>query len=72
VGEYPQRSAARNGNDENDTLKDCEAHYVSLSPQENRGCSKSEVGEVQGAAKKGGVKSRRENRARCVGGGLSL
>ncbi|HTF45235.1 MAG TPA: hypothetical protein VK641_15105 [Terriglobales bacterium] len=43
------------GDEENNRLNDCEAHHVGISPQENRGCSKSAVGEVQGAAKEGGV-----------------
>jgi hypothetical protein len=54
VGEYPKGNAARSGYEESDRLSDCEAHHVSLRPEKDRRRSKSEVGEVQGAAKEEG------------------
>ena len=55
VGEYSKGSAARSGHDENDGLNDWKAHLVSISPQKDRGCSKSEVGEVEDGSEEVGV-----------------
>jgi len=68
MGEGAEWIAARGGYDENDRLSDCKAHHVGIRPQKDRRRSKSEVGEGQGAAKEGSVKSRRKNRARRMAG----
>jgi hypothetical protein len=55
MGEGSEGIAASSGGSENNGLGSCEAHHVGISPQEDRGGSKSEMGEVEGRAEEGGL-----------------
>jgi hypothetical protein len=44
-----------NGSSENNWVGTCEADHVDISPQENRRCSKSKMGEVEGGTEESGV-----------------
>jgi len=72
MGEGSEGNEA-NGAGENNGRGTCEAHHVSIGPQENRGVSAGEVGKGEGAAKESGVasqmSSRRGGRSDYVVGG---
>jgi hypothetical protein len=52
MGKRSKRIEASSGN----RFRSCEAHYVGISPQEDRGGATGKAGESQGAAEEGGVK----------------
>jgi hypothetical protein len=49
------RESLVTGANENNCFGKCEAHHVSLSPQENRSRTASTMGEGEGGTEKGGV-----------------
>jgi hypothetical protein len=55
MGEGSEGIAARSGSNETKSLSRCEAHHVSIGPQENRRCSKSKMGQDQVGAEENGV-----------------
>jgi hypothetical protein len=65
VEEFAANVGGENG------IGSCQAHLVSISPQEDRGGTKGKVGEVPGA-EESGVGRRTNLRTAHVGGALGL
>ena len=60
MGEDSEGLRAGSRSSENDDPGSGEAHHVGISPQEDRGVSKSTVGEAKGGAEEGSVAMRAE------------
>ena len=72
MGKDSKGIAASSKRSENDGLGTCKAHHVSIGPQEDRRCSKSEVGEGTGSENDGGVKYGARIKPATFGGGFSF